>query len=342
MAAKKRQSDTPLRDRIFEEYYRFSFFEAVRLMEAMYPEKKPIGEALTPDNEPVRFSVKPGFSFPPSEIAGLRKGKDGEAPEMDVAFLGLIGPSGVLPHWYNELAVERVHDKDFGLTHFLDIFHHRLISLFYLGWKKNQFPANYLPGARDRLSWYLKSLIGLGMPSLTDRIGFAEESLVFYSGLLSRSVPSAAALEVSIAYFSGTTVQIEQFVDRMLPLSPEDQTALGMANNRLGLDTVCGSYVWECQSKFRVNLGPMSYADYLRFLPSGDLLGPIFALITYMVGLEFEFDVRVFLKREEVPPCILGKTGRAAPRLGWTTWVKSPDVKQKKDPYMTFEQKDGA
>ena len=342
MAAKKRQSDTPLKDRLFEEYYRFSFFEAVRLLEAMYPEKRPIGEALTPDKEPVRFSVKPGFSFPPSEIAGLRKRKEGEAPEMDVAFLGLIGPSGVLPHWYNDLALERVRKKDLSLTHFLDIFHHRLISLFYLAWKKNQFPANYLPGARDRLSGYLKSLIGLGMPSLTDRIGFAEESLVFFSGLLSRLVPSATSLEVSIAYFSGTTVHIEQFVDRMLPLSPEDQTAIGMANSRLGMDTVCGSYVWENQSKFRVNLGPMPFADYLRFLPSGDLLGPIFALITYMVGLEFEFDVRVFLKREEVPPCILGVTGNEAPRLGWTTWVKSPHVPQAEDPYITFEQKDVA
>ena len=178
------------------------------------------------------------------------------------------------------------------------------------------------------------------MPSLTDRIGFAEESLVFFSGLLSRQVPSAAALEVSIAYFSGTPVHIEQFVERMLPLSPEDQTSIGMINSRLGMDTVCGSYVWESQTKFRINLGPMPYADFLRFLPSGDLLGPIFSLVTYMVGLEFEFDVRVILKREEVPPCILGATGPKAPQLGWTTWVKSPEVRHAEVPFITFEEKD--
>jgi len=326
MAAQERQSNTPLKDRLFEEYYRFSFFEAVRLLEAMHPEKTPIGEALTPGKEPVRFSVKPGFSFPASEIAGLRKGEDGGADEMDVAFLGLIGPSGVLPHWYNALAVERVRHKD--------------LSLFYLAWKKNQFPVNYLPSAGDRLSKYLKSLIGLGMPSLADRIGFAEESLVFFSGLLSRQVPSAVALEVSLGYFSGTSVHIEQFVDRMLPLSPEDQTSIGMANSRLGMETVCGSYVWESQTKFRVHLGPMPYVDFLRFLPSGDLLGPIFSLVAYMVGVEFEFDVRVVLKREEVPPCILGATGPEAPQLGWTTWLKSPGVVHDEDPFMTFEQKD--
>jgi len=340
MATQERQSNTPLKDRLFEEYYRFSFFEAVRLLEAMHPEKKTLGEALTPDKEPVRFAVKPGFSFPASEIAGLQRGEDGEIAEMDVAFMGLIGPSGVLPYWYNDLAVARVRKKDNSLAHFLDIFHHRLISLFYLAWKKNQFPVNYLPGARDRLSMYLKSLIGLGMPSLTDRIGFAEESLLFFSGLLSRQVPSASALEVSIAYFSGTNVLVEQFIDRMLPLSPEDQTSIGMANSRLGLDTVCGSYVWESQSKFGIHLGPMPYEDFLRFLPSGDLLRPIFSLVAYMVGVEFEFDIRVILEREEIPPCILGATGPEAPQLGWTTWVKSAGMRQSEDPFITFEEKD--
>lgn len=339
MAATERKSNTPLKDRLFEEFYLFSFFEAVRILEAMYPGKKPLGEALTPDKEPVRFSVKPGFTFPPSEIADLKRGEDGKAARMEVAFLGLIGPSGLLPHWYNELAVARVREKDFSLTDFLNIFHHRIISLFYLAWKKHRFPVTYLPGARDRLSGHLRSLIGLGMPSLMNRIGFPEESLIFFSGLLSRQVPSATALEVSIAYFSGASVRIEQFIDRMLPLSPEDQTCLGKANCLLGMETVCGSYIWESQTKFRVNLGPMAYIDYLRFMPSGDLLRPIFSLITFMAGLEFEFDIRVFLKREEVPPCIIGLSGPGGPRLGWTTWVKSREVLQVEDPYITFEEK---
>ena len=67
--------------------------------------------------------------------------------------------------------MERVRQKDFSLTSFLDIFHHRLISLFYLAWKKHRFPENYLPGAQDRLSQYLLSLIGLGTPGLAGRLG---------------------------------------------------------------------------------------------------------------------------------------------------------------------------
>ncbi len=340
MAAAQRQSDSSLKERLFEEFYRFSFYEAVRLLEAANPKKEPLGEALTPDREPVRFTVKPGFAFPQSEIAELKGDEEDAAARMGVAFLGLICPSGLLPHWYNELAVKRNRAKDYSLTDFLDIFHHRLVSLFYLAWKKNRFPANYLPGARDRLSGHLKALIGLGLPSLADRIGFADESLVFYSGLLSRQVPSAAALEVSIAYFAGTRARVEQFTQRMLPLSPEDRTRVGAANSRLGLETICGSFVWDCQTKFIVDLGPMGYADFVRFLPSGDLLNPLFQLVTYMVGLEYDFDIRVFLRRDEVPACILGATGPAAPQLGWTTWVKGPDVLTVDDPFVVFPSRD--
>jgi type VI secretion system protein ImpH len=214
------------------------------------------------------------------------------------------------------------------------------VSLFYLAWKKNRFPANYLPGARDRLSGHLKSLIGIGLPSLCDRIGFADESLVFFAGLLSRQVSSAAALEGSIAYFAGTRVRVEQFAQRMLPLSPEDCTRIGDANSRLGLETVCGNCVWDCQTKFVIELGPMAFADFVRFLPSGDLLGPLFELVTYMAGLEFDFDIRVFLKRDEVPSCILGEAGPAAPQLGWTTWVKGQEGRMSDDPFVVFPSQD--
>ncbi|MBW1746559.1 MAG: type VI secretion system baseplate subunit TssG [Deltaproteobacteria bacterium] len=74
--------------------------------------------------------------------------------------------------------MERNRRKDFSLTAFYDIFHHRLISLFYLAWKKYKFPVNYLPGAGDRLSGYLLSLTGLGTAGLTKKIGLSEESLI--------------------------------------------------------------------------------------------------------------------------------------------------------------------
>jgi type VI secretion system protein ImpH len=336
--AQKRQSGPPLKDRLFEEHYNFSFFKAIRLLEALFRDKRPLGQALEPDKEAVRFSVRPTLDFPASDISKLEDGKDGGPAKMEVTFMGLIGPAGVMPHWYTELVNERIWHKDHSLASFLDIFHHRLISLFYLAWKKYRFEANYQPDARDRLSNYLLSLAGIGTPGLIERIGLPAESLIFYSGLLSRSIPAALTVESAVEYFAGTDAHIEQFIERMLPISSEDQTQLGTANNHLGIDTVCGSFVRECETKFRVNLGPVGYENFQRFMPTGDLLPSVFSLIRCMVGIEYEFEITVFLKREEVPVCILGEKILAAPRLGWSTWVKSAEFVHKDDPHITFEE----
>jgi type VI secretion system protein ImpH len=77
------------------------------------------------------------------------------------------------------------------------------------------------------LSRYLLSLSGLGTPGLTDMIGLPEEALTFYSGLLSRPIASAVAIESAVAYFADTTVRVEQFIERIVDLDPSDQTQLG-------------------------------------------------------------------------------------------------------------------
>ncbi len=336
MAAQKRKPDPDLKERLFDEFYRFSFFHAVGLIEKLFPEKDPVGKHLVPAKEALRFSVKPGFSFPPSEISSLSRPDKGRPANMGIAFMGLIGPSGVLPYWYNEIALERNRNKDYSLTAFLDIFHHRLISLFYLAWKKNRFPENYLSGARDRHSRYLLSLSGLGTSGLTDMIGLPEESLSFYTGLTSKTVPSATSIEATVAYLSGTDVRVEQFVERTIELSEEDRTSLGMANIQLGIDTVCGIQARDCQTKFRLHLGPMDFRTFQRFLPDGDMLSPIFALVKYMVGIEYEFDLRIILPRENAPACRLGE--KALSRLGWSTWLLSPGALPENDISLTLNE----
>ncbi|MHC4321131.1 MAG: type VI secretion system baseplate subunit TssG [Planctomycetota bacterium] len=338
MAPQKRQSDITLKDRLIKEYYSFSFFKAVHLLESIFPDKKPLGHTLLPDEEVVRFTSKPGFVFPPNEISNIECEDKDRPVSMEVTFMGLVGPSGVLPHWYNELVLDKTFHKDYGLKDFYDIFNHRFISLFYLAWKKNRLQINYLNDEKDKVSNYFQSLNGLMASGLVERIGLSQKSLLhFYSGLLSRQIPSSVTIEAIVEAFSGTTVNVEQFIERLIHISQEDQTQIGLANGQLGIDAVCGSCTWENQTKFRINLGPMDHNGFERFLPDGEMLRSAFSLVRYIVGIEFEFEIRVFLKREEVPPCILGVETPPYPRLGWTTWLNSPESIQQEDPYVTFE-----
>jgi type VI secretion system protein ImpH len=333
MATEERQTDTSVRERLYRSFHGFSFFRAVDLLERFSHGAKPLGRTLIPSEEPVRFSVRPGLAFPASDISDLRE-KPGNAPaEMAVAFMGLLGPSGVLPHWYNELALERAKKRDTGFAAFLDIFHHRLVTLFYLAWKKHRFPENYLAGAGDRLSGYLLSLAGLGTGGMVGRLGVPREALAFYCGLLSLPTASALGIEAAVEYFTGTRARVEQFIEQEVLLEPGDLTAVGLRNGLLGVDAVCGDRIRECQSRFRVLLGPVPLGTFRRMLPTGDLLFPIFSFIRYRAGMEFEFDIRIALNKAEVPRGVLGT---ASCLLGWSSWIAAGEHTFPDDPHVTF------
>jgi type VI secretion system protein ImpH len=79
--------------------------------------------------------------------------------------------------------------------------------------------------------------------------------------------------------------------------------------------------VWSRQHKFRIVIGPLPLADYLRLLPGGTSFHRLIPIVRNYAGDTLIWDVNIILKREEVPPTRLGdrKTGGGA--LGWTTWL---------------------
>lgn len=316
--------------------HRYQFFQAVHLLERMHPADKGVGEALSPGEEKIRFSARKGFSFPASEISEVKE-EDGSL-DMEVAFMGVIGPCGVLPNWYHELLLERLKAKDYAMAGFYDLFHHRLISLFYRAWKRNNLSAQKQHDNGDGFSVYLLSLIGLGMAGQRGSLGPSEQTLLLCSGEVSRQIPSASTIEKVVQQHFGIAAQVEQFVLRAVELELPDRTALGEANSRLGLDTVCGARICDRQSTFRLCLGPMSYRDFSAFL-SGRKLGALVSLTRFMAGLEYEFEVRLSLKREEVPSCRLGGTTAGSPRLGCSTWIQAPGTILDADPFVTLHTK---
>src|SRR4029077_2380484 len=116
------------------------------------------------------------------------------------------------PHPYTELVRERIRQKDTALRDFLDLFNHRIISLFYQAWEKYRFAIAYERGERDRFSHHLLDLIGLGTPGLQNRQHVPDDSLLYYSGLLAMNTRSAMALQQILADYFEVDVEIEQFV----------------------------------------------------------------------------------------------------------------------------------
>jgi type VI secretion system protein ImpH len=322
MAAESRTTSDSLVDVLFDEPYRFEFFQAVRLLERIDQERRPVGFYEEPSVEAVRFRTRVSLAFPPSPIFELNDAVEEEAkpPEMTVAFMGLTGPAGVLPHHYTELLVERTRYKDTAAWDFLDLFNHRMISLFYRAWEKYRFPVAYERGD-DRFTEFLFDIVGMGTSGLRGRQSFQDEALLFYGGIFAQRPHSASAMESVLGDFFEVEARVDQFPGQWLKLEDESLSRLGGANAELGITTVAGARVWDVQSKFQLSFGPLTLDEFIKFLPLGSGFKPATELTRLLAGEEFDFDIRLTLKAKEVPGCELSTTAKRSPALGWTTWL---------------------
>ncbi|QOY88439.1 type VI secretion system baseplate subunit TssG [Paludibaculum fermentans] len=329
MAAKDGQKGTDLAPTKLSEVleqkpYRFQFFQAVRLLERFLDERTPVGGYGNPSAEVVRLAVHASTQFPASEIQSLQKQETGP-PRMTVNFFGLTGPVGVLPTAYTEMLAERLRSKDTTLRDFLDIFHHRILSLFYMAWRKNRAPVMFERAEKDQFSGRLMSLVGLGTRGMRNRQEIPDSAFLFYAGLLMMQTRPAAALESILRDYFGAGVEVGQFVGGWYPVSPGAQCKLGEEgySSRLGRGAVVGDEIWDRQSRIRVKIGPLTRSHYDDFLPGGDSHRRLKAWITLFAGLECDVEVQLVLRREQVPACELSGAGGKGPRLGWTTWVNN-------------------
>lgn len=339
MAGQSGRSRDTVGARLAAEPHRFAFERAVRILEraarqagesdrtAISP--KIAGDAR-PGREAVRLKSVQSLRFQPNEVTGLTRpaAPDGEPPPppvLTVGFFGMSGPTGALPDHYAELIIARSRAKDPTLREFLDVFNHRLLSMFYAAGAKYSLPLAYERrdgDAPDPIARVLFALLGLEGPGLAGRQAVPDESFVFYAGHYAHNPRSAVGLQQVLRDFFGRRIDVEQFSGRWLYLAPEEQTQLGTGFSMLGVDAVSGSRVWDVQGSFRIRIGPLDYASFDRFLPEGPDLRQLSDLVRFYVGPDLAFDVQLVLAAEEVPDLTLGEVeGGVAPRLGWNTWL---------------------
>lgn len=310
----------------------FEFFQAVRLLERLHPGRQPVGLFADPAQEVARFAANPDTAFPASEIQTLDFVPDGPA-RVAVNFMGLIGPEGVLPYSYSHLVAERIRAKDTTLRDFLDLFHHRIISLFYQAWEKYRFGVAHERNQGDLLTGHVMDLVGLGGAHLQKRLAIRDDVLLFYAGLLAPRQRSATALQQLLEDYFGVPVEVEQFVGGWYPLSAETQCAVGNdddASEQLGWGAVAGDEVWDPQARVRLRLGPLTRQQYDQFLPNGSAFQPLQTLTGFFCGDQLDFEVQLQLARDEVPACALGVDGPGSP-LGWCTWMRSQEFSRDPD-----------
>jgi type VI secretion system protein ImpH len=303
----------------------FEFFQAVRLLARYQPGRKAVGRFGDPAEEIARFRANPDPSFPASELQAIELGEDGP-PRLTVNVMGLNGPLGTLPLHYSYLVTSRMREGDRALRGFLDLFNHRMISLFYRAWEKHRFTVAHESGVDDRFAAHLADLVGMGTARLRERLNLPVEALPSFVGLLAPVQRSAVALEELLSGYFEVPVQVEQFVGGWYPLDDDSRTSIGEEHGfatQLGVGAVVGDEVWDPHARVRVRLGPLPVATYRRFLPGGDAYEPLRALVRFFVDEQLDVEAQLVLAAEDVPGCVLGEDRDTSSRLAWGTWLST-------------------
>lgn len=315
-----------------ERPYQFDFYQALRRLETLFDEHPRLGRSLRLADDPIRLTQQPSLAFAPATLAEFRPASATAPARLAVAFGGLFGPHGPLPLHLTEYARDRViNSGDHTFVRFLDVFHHRMLSLVYRSWAEAQPTVQFDRPDADRFQAFVGALAGIGLPSLKNRDAMPDLAKLYFAGRLTCHARNAEGLQSILADFFRLPMRLVEFVGRWLRLPDDCRCVLG-SDAQLGVSTTIGESVWDCQTKFRIVAGPMSLADYQRLLPGGTSLTRLQAVVKNYVGLELDWDLHLVLKRNEVPPTSLGGLGQ----LGWTTWLASqPLVRDADDLVLT-------
>ncbi|MGB0671958.1 MAG: type VI secretion system baseplate subunit TssG, partial [Rhodospirillales bacterium] len=333
MAARRWRSKRTVAEVLGEEPWRFNFLQAVRVLEAERPDATPVGEGTEAVREAISFAHDAGLGFPASDVSQLLRNDDvagrKRPAKLTQTVFGLTGNTGPLPQSFAELIHARSHKRDYALRDFLNLFVHRLVSIFVRGRKKHRVGLELKHPDQTHFADYLFCLSGLGTEGLKGRMAVPDRALLLFTALMHQKPRSSVGLEILLSQYFGTPAKVMPFLGQWMALEEDDQTVLSAKpgqgrNNALGQGAVLGGRVWCADDIFEVRLGPMSRKDFQSFLPIGKRFEALCSLVRYYSGVETDFRVRLAIEGKQAPPLRLAaKPGEGQAYLGWTTWLKA-------------------
>lgn len=330
MADEDGSKTNPVIDKLEESPWNSDFFQVVRRLECMFPDLPRVGCSRFRQEDVVRFRQNVSLAFAPSAIAGYERPDHGRPASLSINCFGLLGPNGPMPLYLTEYVRNRLRNSGDGtLAAFLDVFNHRMVSLFYRAWASCQQTVSFDRAGDDRFLFYLGSLFGIGSEAFRDRDALADIAKIHYSGRFACPTKNAEGLQAILEDYFKVTFEITQFVGQWLEFPEEYHCRLGGSaeTGTMGETLVMGSRFLECQQKFRLRAGPMSFDFYQRLLPRGESLRRLVAIVRNYASDVYAWELQLVLKAEEIPQTCLGKLGR----VGLSTWLSTKEAHRDAD-----------
>lgn len=333
-------------DSLTNKPYLFNFFQATRLVDMGYINNSQhasmntasLGSNTLPFRESMRLQSTISLSFQTADVYKFVPSVFNEdthlymQPVLTTTIFGLAGVSGPLPQYYTDVMLVQKRLGNNAMADFLEMFDHRLLSLYYRGWAKQRIYMSYErqqqnPNQQDQHAFMLKSLHGNALTSEQDKVLLNHVS-VFYAGLLAQQPRSASGLERLLTSYLSLPLTIRQFEEEWLFIPRQEWTIISNKNhyNQLGHSILLGKKVKSTRDAFTLVIGPINYKTFQQLKKETTFLNNLHILISYYCNNNIKYKINVGLQKNEVPRCRLNATFQ----LGLDMWLISKQPSQNK------------
>lgn len=316
-----------------EKARRAGFRALLVLVERVLGSGARVGTEAAPGEERLRFRHDPALEFSASDVASVRRrelpGDPGDFTarpravlEITSAFLGLSGAVSPLPSYLAEEVAQEDPDRP-RLREFLDLFHHRILSLFRRAQARCDYPATWRSDGGDAWSLRVLALLGVDVPPGAPPPPGTWRLLRYAPFLAERSLTAEAveaALEDGLSEaLDGARVRVEQFAGAWVDIGPGERCQLGRSGSRLSQDLILGRRIFDRAGKYRVVLGPLTRQGFEQVTGRPVVLRTVKDTLLALTAEPIDCEVQLSLREDAAPQLRLSARGPA--RLGRNTWL---------------------
>ncbi len=306
-----------LKEQLVKDPWDFNFYWATLVMESHVKDGFP--EVEDPFARHIKFVPDNSLAFPASDILKIYRMESGY--RMVLSFMGLYGVSSPLPSYFIDgITFNKEHARP--LKGLLEIFSHRIYTLYYKAWKKNQSMFAALLGNEDKITSGFKLLSSQSIASVKSTSKKNCLEAVAGGRLFGAAVRSAENLAHLLEQvFQLPKVEVQQWRGQWIQ-NPAPSVLDGTV--ALGKGCFLGKYCFDVLGFFKVKIGPMEFSLFQKFFQKGvdgTTLGEkTKEFIKSFLRDPLDFDVELELQIPEGEKCELG--GNFA-QIGRGAWLGS-------------------
>ena len=307
-------------DEMMADAQKYDLLRAIYLLEriASYKTKNSDEKAV---RKQIRIKGVTTLNFESSDVYSIEYDKRKKnLITLATPFFSFTSNSGPLPQTFCELILDRERKKDCATSDFLDIFLHRLVTLFYLGKKKRDPSLVWNKDSQTSIEKIVDSLASLGRSS-TEFKTFSDVQWLRHAGIFGGAPRSSSNLLTLIK----NRMNLDHIVCGEFNGSWSDialqrsSLRTGHENAVLGKNAVLGQKSWNISSGLLIEIKKLDMRTFLSLLPTGKRYAELVKLIYRFLPRNISVLLKLYLDQQNIKNYKLSRQSMI--RLGWNSWL---------------------